>query len=86
MVVYLQLVMGTMTNVFGMLTFAHLLLYSSYYNEVYWYIVLFVDLCTTTGVCKVAAELGKVKEMYTRICVLVEKDSEKKSDPSKWVS
>ena len=44
-----------------------------------------VDLCSTAGVRKVAAELGKVKEMYARIYVLVEKDSEKKSDPSRWV-
>ena len=44
-----------------------------------------VDLCTMAGVRKVAAELGKVKEMYTRIYALVQKDSEKKSDPSKWV-
>ena len=53
-------------------------------NGVVFFVV--VDLCTTAGVRKVAAELGKVKEMYTRIYVLVEKDSEKKSDPSKWVS
>lgn len=44
--------------------------------------VMVSDLCTTAGVRKAAVELGKVKEMYTRIYVLVEKDSEKKSDPS----
>lgn len=47
-------------------------------------IVFFVvDLCTTASVRKAAIELGKVKEMYEKIYVIVEKDGEKKSDPSK---
>lgn len=50
-----------------------------------WYCIVVADLCTTAGVRKVATELGKVKEMFERVYVLVEKDSGKKSDPSKFV-
>ena len=41
-----------------------------------------VDLCSTVNVRKAATELSKVREMYERVCVIVEKDSDKKSDPS----
>ena len=41
----------------------------------------YIELCTPTGMRKAAMELGKVKEMYERVYVLVEKDH-KKSDPS----
>ena len=41
-----------------------------------------VDLCTTTSVRKAATELHKVKEMFDKVYMLVEKD--KKSDSS-WL-
>jgi len=42
-----------------------------------------VDLCTTTSVRKAATELHKVKEMFDKVYMLVEKDN-KKSDSS-WL-
>ena len=46
-------------------------------------LLVVVDLCTTAGTRKAAMELSKVKEMYKTVCVLVEKDNDKKSDPSR---
>ena len=52
-------------------------------DKQYWVLFVVVDLCMTAGVRKLATELGKVKEMYGRVYVLVEKDN-KRTDPSKY--